>query len=90
MHDLVAGFEAAGVLIGDAEAAGIVATIGTKGDNFLTCDQPLTGDNVLSVLYAPAAKYFYVAWESGGVGSVDQWRPAACSPYVKIDLTKWF
>jgi hypothetical protein len=60
----------------------------TKGDNFLTCDQELSGDNVLSVAYAPAQGRLWVAWESGAGPT---WRPAACSDYVEVDLKgKWW
>jgi hypothetical protein len=63
----------------------IVATLGIKGDdgNFLTCAQPFTGDNVMSIAYQPAAGVLYVAWESG---SGPTWAPACCSDYVRVAL----
>jgi hypothetical protein len=94
MHDLFKGLKAAGKKIDDTAAVDIVATLGTKGPNYLTCDQKLNGDNVLSVSYAPgprvkggsATGHFYAAWESG---SGDNWRPAACSPYLRFDMKDW-
>jgi len=93
MHNLFVELEQAGQLISDEEAIGIVATLGTKGDNFFTCDQKLDGDNVMSIAYAPGYRssanplgYFYVAWESG---LRETWRPAACSPFVYFDLNQW-
>merc|ERR1712072_124661 len=92
MNQLFTELEKAGRKIGDKEAIGIVATLGIKGENYYTCDQELNGDNTLSVSYAPGkrpnhpAGYLYVAWESG---SGSTWRPAACSPYVYIDFTRW-
>ena len=85
MRDLFAGFQAANVKIGDAEAVGIVASLGTKGNNFLTCDQVLNGDNVLSVAYVPGEARFFVAWEDG---SGSAWRPAACAPYLAFNITQ--
>jgi hypothetical protein len=72
-----------------------------KGDNYLTCDQELTGDNCLSVAYAPGPRggsgdgvakggkdvgHMFVAWENGGGPS---WQPAGCSAYVKFDIGRW-
>lgn len=93
MHDIFVSAAEEGALIDDAMAVRIVATLGTKGENFLTCNQQFTGDNVLSVAYAPGdrtdgnkAGRFFAAWESGAGAS---WRPAACSPFVRIDLDLW-
>mmetsp|Transcript_45809 Transcript_45809/g.108090 ORF Transcript_45809/g.108090 Transcript_45809/m.108090 type:complete len:177 (+) Transcript_45809:3-533(+) len=96
MADIFSGLEAAGRLIDDQTAVDVVATLGTKGRNFLTCDQELSGDNVMSIAYLPGPRgqnnnatslgSFYVAWESG---ASDTWRPAACSPYVRFDLEPW-
>jgi hypothetical protein len=84
MHELFSGFQAAGTLIDDELAVGIVATLGTKGPNYLTCNQSFRrGDNVLSVAYVPGERRFFVAWEEGS-GAL--WRPAACSTYVHVDL----
>lgn len=88
MHDLFVALERAGEPIGDAQAIGIVATLGIKSANYFSCDGPFTGDNVLSIAYAPqdGAGYAYVAFESA---SGHAWRPAACSPFVKFELAKW-
>jgi hypothetical protein len=81
-------------LIDDSIAVQIVASLGTKGPNFLTCEQSFDhGENVMSIAYAPgpradaAGGMIYAAWENF---SGAHWRPAACSPYVQIDLTPWF
>lgn len=93
MHDLFVNLAAEGSKIGDADAIGIVATAGTKGVDFFTCDQTLDGDNIMSIAYMPGPRgpagskgHFYVAWESG---SNSTWRPAACAPYVAIELADW-
>lgn len=85
MRDLFNEFAAANISIGDAEAVGIVATLGTKGNSHFTCDQDLSnGDNVLSVAYVPGDGKFFVAWEDR---SGSAWRPAACAPYVTVNIT---
>lgn len=71
------------------EAVNITAILGSKGDNKYVCESPYThGSNVLSVAYEPASKFAYAAWEHG-TGDAD-WRPAACSTYLKIDFRRWF
>jgi hypothetical protein len=84
-HELFTGYQAANISIGDAEAVGIVATLGIKGNDFLTCQQFLGyGSNILSVVYVPGEHRFFVAWEDG---SGSTWRPAACAAaYLHIDL----
>jgi hypothetical protein len=87
-HDLISGLTNSGQLIGDNEAIGIVATLGTKGADYFTCLPHGEGDNVMSIAYAPrvGGGHFYIAWESGSGAS---WQPAACSPYVRFDLQAW-
>lgn len=91
MHDLFVGLENSSTLVDDTIAISIVATLGTKGDDYFSCDYTkFSGDNVMSISYAPgqrdsSAGHFYIAWEQGG----DNWRPAACNPYVRIDFDKW-
>jgi hypothetical protein len=96
-HDLIDALGQEKTLINDEIAVAIVASLGTKGPNFLTCDQDYArGENVMSISYAPGARldetgkqsklgYFYVAWEEGK-GSGVPWVPAACNFYVKIDF----
>eukprot|EP00331_Platyophrya_macrostoma_P013477 CAMPEP_0176408802 /NCGR_PEP_ID=MMETSP0127-20121128/2155_1 /TAXON_ID=938130 /ORGANISM="Platyophrya macrostoma, Strain WH" /LENGTH=511 /DNA_ID=CAMNT_0017788131 /DNA_START=3 /DNA_END=1538 /DNA_ORIENTATION=+ len=84
MHNLFVDYAADDILIGDAEALRIVATVGTKGSNFLTCAPQQGGSNVLSVVYVPGEHRFYAAWENG---SGQNWSPAACSGYIHFDLT---
>ena len=86
-HRLFAEYEADSLPIADEDAVRIVATLGIKGDDFFTCDQALSGDNVLSVVYVPGEKRCFVAWE---LGSGSQWRPAACAPYVAVNLTRFW
>lgn len=97
MHDLFKGLQQDGTLIGNTEAVGIVATLGTKGgDDWTVCDESQfgSGDNVMSISYAPGKRsanctgegYFTMAWESG---SGDNWRPAACSTFLEFRLADW-
>lgn len=95
MHQLFSELEDNKSLIDDTTAVGIVATLGIKGVDFFSCNQDFRGDNVMSIAYAPGPRasqqagsqgHFYIAWESGSGAS---WRPAACSPYVRIDLKDW-
>jgi len=93
MHDLISGLENEQKIIDDVTAVSIVATLGTKGKNFLSCDPEnfKNGENIMSIMYAPGARetskygYLYVAWEQGG----KNWRPAACNQYVLLDFDQW-
>ncbi len=99
-HDLFA--QLTGSPIDDQTAVSIVATLGTKGVNFLSCDPSnfARGENVMSVAYMPGARtspvasakgYLYVAWEQGK-GSAKPWSPAACNNYIRIsfdDVAQW-
>jgi len=91
IHDHIEEYETNKELIGATEAVRITSAVGMKGDgsNEEVCDPSLyaKGINVLSVTYDPVAKTIYAAFEDG---SGDNWVPAACSPYVKIDMTPWF
>jgi len=87
MYSIFTELETQGVQIDEATAIGIVATLGTKGSNFLSCDPDnfARGENVMSIAYAPSANRLHIAWEQGG----SLWRPAACNPYVLIDFARW-
>lgn len=91
IHDHIEDYSLQSQLIGAAEAVRITSAVGMKGDetNEEVCDPSLyaKGINVLSVTYDPAAKTVYAAFEDG---TGDSWVPAACMPYVKIDMTQWF
>ena len=52
--------------------------------NMLVC---ISGINVLSVTYDPVERTVYAAFEDG---TGESWVPAACMPYVKIDMKQWF
>lgn len=79
--------EAAGARIDEALAVRMVATMGQKGADYYTCTRGAGGENVVSVVYAPAAQRLYAAWEDGtGAG----WTPAACTAYQRFDLAAWF
>lgn len=89
-HDLFAALT--GTPIDDVLAVSIVATLGTKGPNFLTCAPQKDGENVMSISYAPGPRsasnkygWLHIAWEQGK-GSNATWTPAACNPYVKINF----
>ena len=69
-----------------------MATLGTKGRNFLTCNQDYAhGENVMSIAYCPGSRplapqgNFYIAWEQGK-GSNQPWVPAACNFYINVDF----
>jgi len=87
MYTIFTELETQGVQIDEATAVGIVATLGTKGKNFLSCDPDnfAKGENVMSIAYSPSVNRLYIAWEQGG----SLWRPAACNPYVLIDFAQW-
>lgn len=88
--------------IDDEAALGIAATLGIKGPNFFSCDPAQFADpsatHVMSVVYAPRIEAdgarekarAWVAWEDStpdGAG----WRPAACNPYIAVDLAgQWW
>ncbi len=89
-HDLIDALT--GTPVDDLLAVSIVATLGTKGVNFLSCEPAnfvRHGENVMSIAYTlqQGGGYFFVAWEQGkGAGTA--WSPAACNPYVRVDLSK--
>ena len=90
-HDLIN--ELTGTVIDDKIAVAIVATLGTKGVNFLTCNQDFAhGENVMSIAYTLNANggpnYFYIAWEQGK-GSKMYWTPAACNDYIRFDFSSF-
>jgi len=72
------------------EAVNITAVLGEKGDGHTyDCTPPLQGaSNILSVTYDPAELIAYASWENGH--GTDNWMPAACNTYLKIDLKSWF
>jgi hypothetical protein len=86
MHQLFVEYAANNQQIDDVEAVSIVATLGIKGENYFTCAQPLRGDNVLSIAYAPSTLRYYVGFEAGNGNA---WRPAACAPFLAFDLNRW-
>jgi len=46
------------------------------------------GTNVLSVTYDPQELVAYAAWENGQ--GEEEWVPAACNTYLKMDLKEFF
>ena len=88
IHGAVANYSAQGTPIGAQQIVDITALVGQKGPDYHLCASPYTGgSNVLSVAFAPAAKTLYAAWEDGINAT---WTPAACSPYVALDFSRWF
>lgn len=81
-----------GTQIDDSIAVAIVATLGTKGPNFLTCNQDFShGENVMSIAYTlnvSGPNYFYIAWEQGK-GSNKPWTPAACNDFLRFDFNSF-
>lgn len=90
IHDAFVGYETDGVKIGAPEAVVVTSTVGIKGDgtdeNSCNPDLYLKGENIMSVTYDPTARTLYTAFEDG---TGDNWVPAACNAYVKIDMTQW-
>ena len=92
-HDIFEELQSQGKKVDDNTAVRIVATLGTKGPDYFSCNQDMTrGDNVMSIAYAPGNRgsaskngMFYVAWEQSR-GSKDLWRPAACMNYIQINF----
>jgi len=93
MYKLFTDLEKKNVQIDDTTAVAIVATLGIKGKNFMSCDPANFphGENVMSIAYAPGSRpssksgYLFISWEQGG----SAWRPAACNPYVLVDFDHW-
>eukprot|EP01034_Spumella_vulgaris_P024804 gene24804-31185_t len=83
-------YAAEGKLMGFREAVNMTAIVGHKSsDLFYECQAPYdTGSNILSVTYDPAALIAYTAWENHNPN--EEWVPAACNTYLKIDLKQWF
>ena len=79
------------VKISIKEAVTVTSAIGIKGDGTdednCNPDLYLKAENILSVTYDPTNSYMYAAFEDG---SGDDWIPAACMPYVAIDMSQWF
>ena len=78
--------------IDDAVAVGMAATLGVKGPNYFSCDPAQftsqSAAHVMSVVYAPPARA-WVAWEDSTPDGND-WRPAACNPYILVDFASHF
>jgi len=88
IHGALAAYEAAGTKVGPQQIVDATSLVGQKGPDYATCAAPYKGgSNVLSVAFAPAAKTLYAAWEDGANST---WTPAACSPYVALDFSRWF
>lgn len=76
------------MLMREIDAVQLTSLIGQKGPDYNVCEPPYKGgSNVLSVTYSPSTQFAYPAWEDG---SGDSWVPAACMPYVQLDMSKWY
>lgn len=91
IYDYFVNYETNNIKIGAAEAVTVTSAIGIKGDgsdeNNCNPNLYLKGANILSVTYEPSSRILYAAFEDK---SGTQWIPAACNPYVKIDMNQWF
>lgn len=91
IYDYFVNYEESNVLVGAAEAVVVTSAIGIKGDGSDedNCNEDLylEGANILSVTYDPAELTLYAAFEDG---TGDDWVPAACNGYIKIDMKQWF
>jgi hypothetical protein len=75
-------------LVGINDAIQLTSLIGQKGPDYNVCVPPFKGGtNVLSVTYSPSNQFAYPAWEDG---QDETWTPAACMPYVELDMSKWY
>lgn len=81
-------YTAANTKISVPQAVNVTALLGDKGDKQMyDCSPPHAGSNILSVTFDLRNRAMYTAWENG---HGDDWSPAACNTYVKIDLTQFF
>jgi hypothetical protein len=81
-------YTAAQTLISVPQAVNVTALLGDKGDKTMyDCSPPHDGSNILSVTFDLRNRAMYTAWENG---HGDDWAPAACNTYIKIDLTPFF
>lgn len=91
IHDSFVAYHESNVKIGIQDAITVTSAIGIKGDGTdednCNPDLYLKGENILSVTYDPSNRYLYAAFEDG---SGENWIPAACMPYVAIDMSQWF
>ncbi|XP_065842108.1 uncharacterized protein [Oscarella lobularis] len=87
IHEAITSYERNGISVGPMEAINITAIVGDKGHHAYDCMDNTDGTNVLSVTYDPNDKIMYTAWESK---AGENWRPACCSSYLKVDMTPWF
>lgn len=74
--------------IDDNEALTITSILAVKGPNFLSCEPSQFADggsNIMSIVYAPHRTNAH-AWVAFEDGTGDEWVPAACNPYVRIDF----
>ena len=63
-----------------------------KGPNFFSCDASQFADGgttIMSVVYAPGDGHAWVSWEDA-TPQRTEWVPAACNPYVRIDLKRFW
>jgi hypothetical protein len=78
------------VLVGPQEAVTVCATAGHKGDGSdeYNCnpDLYLEGSNIMSITFDPSQLILYTAFEDG---SGENWVPAACNGYIKVDMKQW-
>ena len=91
IRDLFVGYSDAGVKVGPQEAVTICSTVGIKGDGSdegeCNPELYLEGSNIMSITYDPSALTLYTAFEDG---SGENWIPAACNGYIKVDISQWF
>lgn len=88
IHDSIVDIERTGVRATADDIINVTAVVGQKGDNYFTCGPlPHKGSNVLSVAFDPKSQVIYSAWEAN---SGDNWVPAGCSTFVKLDMAQWF
>lgn len=91
IYDSFVGYETNKQQIGAVEAVYVTSLIGIKGDGTdeANCDPAKysQGENIMSITFDPGSNVLYAAFEDKAGA---EWIPAACNPYVKIDLSQWF
>jgi len=86
-HTAFEYYNSSNIPISWEQAINISSILGDKGPDPYVCQSTPTGTNIISVAYEAANSLMWAAWEDG---SGADWKPAACSIYVKFDLSPFW
>ena len=87
IHNALVSYEKDGTAIGGLEAVNITAIVADKGKHAYSCANNTDGSNILSVAFSPSEDVVYSAWERNSGGA---WRPACCSSYLRLNMSRWW